>query len=100
MVQFHHGTAGTGLWAFVVFLVVGGLAGWAAGLIVRGSGFGIVGNVVVGIVGAMLAGWLLPTVGLYIFGGVAAAFVDAVIGAVILLAAVGLLRRLWARPAR
>lgn len=86
--------------SLIVFIVVGGLAGWLAGLIVRGSGFGILGNVVVGIVGAFLAGWLLPRIGLFVRGGIVASFIDSLIGAIILLAVVGLLRRLWARPAR
>jgi len=86
--------------SLIVFLVVGGLAGWLAGIIVRGSGFGILGNIVVGIVGAFLAGWLLPRIGLFVYGGIVASFVDALIGAVILLAIVGVLRRLWARPGR
>jgi len=45
---------------FIVWLIVGGVAGWLAGLIVRGYGFGIIGNIIVGIVGAFIAGWLLP----------------------------------------
>ena len=86
--------------SLIVFVVVGGLAGWLAGLIVRGSGFGILGNIAVGIVGAFLAGWLLPRLGLFVYGGIVASFIDALIGAIILLAAVGLLRRLWSRPRR
>ena len=49
--------------SLIVFLIVGGVAGWLAGLIVKGFGFGLVGNIIVGIVGAFLAGWLLPRLG-------------------------------------
>ena len=51
---------------FIVWLIVGGVAGWLAGLIVRGYGFGIIGNIIVGIVGAFIAGWLLPRLGIVI----------------------------------
>ncbi|WP_386067328.1 GlsB/YeaQ/YmgE family stress response membrane protein [Tahibacter sp. UC22_41] len=47
----------------LVWLVVGAVAGWLAGQIVKGHGFGLVGNIIVGIVGAFLAGWLLPGLG-------------------------------------
>ena len=52
--------------ALIIWLVVGGIAGWLAGLIVRGFGFGLIGNIVVGIVGAYLAGCLLPQLGIVI----------------------------------
>jgi uncharacterized membrane protein YeaQ/YmgE (transglycosylase-associated protein family) len=42
----------------VVFLLIGGVAGWLAGLIMRGGRFGIVGSIVVGIIGAVLGGWI------------------------------------------
>ncbi|MFN3656934.1 MAG: GlsB/YeaQ/YmgE family stress response membrane protein [Pseudolabrys sp.] len=77
----------------IIWLVIGGVAGWLAGLIVAGYGFGLVGNVVVGIVGALIAGWLLPRIGFVLIGGTIAAIVNAVIGAVILLVVVGFFRR-------
>jgi uncharacterized membrane protein YeaQ/YmgE (transglycosylase-associated protein family) len=78
---------------FIVWLIVGGIAGWLAGLIVRGYGFGIIGNIIVGIVGAFIAGWLLPKLGIVIGGGIIGEIIDAVIGAVILLLVIGLIRR-------
>ena len=48
----------------IIWLVIGAIAGWLAGLIVKGYGFGLAGNIVVGIVGAFIAGWLLPRIGL------------------------------------
>jgi uncharacterized membrane protein YeaQ/YmgE (transglycosylase-associated protein family) len=80
----------------IIFLIVGAVAGWLAGLIVRGGGFGLIGNIVVGIVGALIAGWLLPRLGLVIGGGMNRTVVDiinATIGAVILLVIIGLIRR-------
>jgi uncharacterized membrane protein YeaQ/YmgE (transglycosylase-associated protein family) len=77
----------------IVWLVIGGVAGWLAGLLVKGYGFGIVGNVIVGIVGSIIAGWLLPRIGFVIIGGVLAVIVDAVIGAVILLLVIGFFKK-------
>ncbi len=77
----------------IIFLVVGGIAGWLAGLIVRGRGLGLVGNIIVGIVGAFLAGWLLPIFGIVIGAGILGSIVNALIGAVILLAIISLIRR-------
>jgi uncharacterized membrane protein YeaQ/YmgE (transglycosylase-associated protein family) len=77
----------------IIWLIIGGLAGWIAGLIVQGTGFGILGDIVVGIVGAIVAGWLLPQLGIHIGTGFVTEVVDAIIGAVILLVVVGLIRR-------
>jgi uncharacterized membrane protein YeaQ/YmgE (transglycosylase-associated protein family) len=63
------------------------------GLIVKGYGFGLVGSIVVGIIGAVLAGWLLPLAGFVLVGGVIAAIINAVIGAVILLVVIGLFKK-------
>ena len=68
----------------IIWLVIGGVAGWLAGLLVKGYGFGLVGNIVVGIVGAVIAGWLLPYIGFVLVGGILASILNAVIGAVIL----------------
>ena len=80
--------------SLIVWLIVGAIAGWLAGLIVRGFGFGLIGNIVVGIVGAVIAGWLLPSSSASrCGGGIVAAIINAVIGAVILLVIIGLIRR-------
>ena len=76
----------------IIFLCIGALVGWLAGMIMKGGGFGIIGNIIVGILGAMLGGWLLPKLGLTI-GGEFGGFITAVIGAVILLFIVGLIKR-------
>ena len=82
-----------GLIDLIIILVIGGVAGWLAGLIVKGFGFGLVGNIVIGIIGAVIAGWLLPRLGIALGTGMVAAIINAVIGAVILLVIVGLVRR-------
>lgn len=80
--------------SLIVWLIVGGVAGFLAGTIVRGYGFGVVGNIVVGIVGAFLAGWLLPRIGLNLgVTGIVGAILYALIGAVILLLLIGFIRR-------
>ena len=81
------------LQALLILLIVGAIAGWLAGVIVRGFGFGLIGNIIVGIVGAVIAGWLLPRLGIAIGGGFVAAVINALIGAVILLFIIGLIRR-------
>jgi uncharacterized membrane protein YeaQ/YmgE (transglycosylase-associated protein family) len=79
--------------SIIIWLVIGGVAGWLAGLIVKGYGLGLVGNIVVGIVGAFIAGWLLPRIGIVIGGGIIAAIINAVIGAVILLIVIGFFKK-------
>jgi uncharacterized membrane protein YeaQ/YmgE (transglycosylase-associated protein family) len=73
--------------------VIGAIAGWLAGVIMKGYGFGLIGNIVVGIVGAVIAGYLLPRLGIYIGGGIIGAIINALIGAVILLFVIGLVKR-------
>ena len=79
--------------ALLIILVIGAVAGWLAGQIVRGMGFGLIGNIVVGIVGAFIAGWLLPRIGIVIGGGMLGSIINATIGAVVLLVILGLIRR-------
>ena len=79
--------------SFIIWLIVGGVAGWLAGQIVKGAGFGLIGNVVVGIVGSIVAGYILPKLGINIGGNFVADVVNAAIGAVILLVIVSFVRR-------
>ena len=78
--------------SLLVILVVGLVAGWLAGKIVRGAGFGLVGDLVIGIIGAFIGDWLLPRIGVHLGSGIISAIVNATIGAVLLLFVVGLLR--------
>jgi uncharacterized membrane protein YeaQ/YmgE (transglycosylase-associated protein family) len=79
--------------SFIIWIIVGAIAGWLAGMVVKGGGFGLIGDIVVGIVGAIIAGWLLPQLGIVIGGGMIAAIIDAFIGAVILLVIIKLVKR-------
>src|ERR1700687_3509057 len=78
--------------SLLVILFVGLVAGWLAGQIVRGTGFGIIGDLVVGILGAFIGSWLLPQLGIHLGTGVVSAIVNATIGAILLLLVVRLLR--------
>lgn len=78
----------------LILLVVGCVAGWIAGLILK-KGFSLVGNIIVGVVGSFLGGWLLPLCGIKIGGGTwVSAIVTATIGAIVLLVAIGFIRKL------
>jgi uncharacterized membrane protein YeaQ/YmgE (transglycosylase-associated protein family) len=76
----------------LVILFVGLIAGWLAGKIVRGTGFGIIGDIVVGIAGALVASFLFPRLGIHLGVGLVSEILDALIGAVILLVIVRLVR--------
>lgn len=68
-----------------IWLVIGAIAGWLASLIVKGGGLGLIWDIIVGLVGAVIAGYLLPKVGIYIGAGFVPEVINAVIGAVIFL---------------
>jgi uncharacterized membrane protein YeaQ/YmgE (transglycosylase-associated protein family) len=79
--------------SLLVILLVGIVAGWLAGQLMRGIGFGLIGNLILGIIGAFIGGWLLPQLGIRLGTGLVAAIINATIGAVILLFVLGLVRR-------
>ena len=78
---------------FVWFILVGLVAGWLAGVIMKGGGFGVVGDIVVGIVGALIGGWLFTTMGVSSGGGTIGAIVVALVGAIILIFLLRLIKR-------
>ncbi len=80
------------LTGLIVLLAIGCAAGWLAGVIWRGGGFGFVWNMVIGVAGSFLGGWIFNLLGIT-FGGVPGQFVAALAGALILLAIVNLFRR-------
>jgi len=77
----------------IAWLIIGAIAGWLAGLLVKGSGFGIVVDIVVGIVGAFIGGWLAGVLHLSLGGGWIGSIITAVVGAVILLFVIRLFKR-------
>jgi uncharacterized membrane protein YeaQ/YmgE (transglycosylase-associated protein family) len=77
----------------LIWLVIGALAGWLAGVIMKGYGFGLVGNIVVGILGSVIGGWLFGTLFIREPTGILGAVIGATVGAVILLFLLRLVRR-------
>ena len=78
--------------SLIIFLVIGAVAGWIAGMLMRGGGFGVLGNIVVGVIGALIGGFLFSLLGISA-GGLIGSLVTAVAGAAVLLLIVGVLKK-------
>jgi uncharacterized membrane protein YeaQ/YmgE (transglycosylase-associated protein family) len=78
--------------SIIVILFVGLVAGWLAGKIVRGAGFGIIGDILIGIAGALVASLLFPKLGIHLGTGLVSEIIYSAIGAIVLLLIVRLLR--------
>jgi uncharacterized membrane protein YeaQ/YmgE (transglycosylase-associated protein family) len=78
--------------SLLVILFVGVAAGWLAGQIVQGTGFGLIGDLVIGVIGAFIGDWLFPQLGLHVGVGILGAIINATIGAVLLLFVIRLVR--------
>ena len=77
----------------IAWLIIGAVAGWIAGKIVEGAGFGLIVDIIVGIVGAFIGGWLAGVLGIAIGGGLIGSIIVAVVGAVVLLLALRLIKQ-------
>ncbi|WP_144107942.1 GlsB/YeaQ/YmgE family stress response membrane protein [Paraburkholderia sp. BCC1886] len=77
----------------IAWLIIGAIAGWLAGVLVKGGGFGLIVDIIVGIVGAFIGGWLAGVLHISLGGGWIGSIITAVIGAVILLFLIRLVRR-------
>jgi uncharacterized membrane protein YeaQ/YmgE (transglycosylase-associated protein family) len=77
----------------IAWIVIGAIAGWLAGVVVKGGGFGLLVDIIVGIAGAFVGGWLAGVLGISIGGGWIASIITALIGAVILLFVIRLIKR-------
>lgn len=75
------------------FLLVGLIAGWLAGMVMKGGGYGIVGDMIVGVLGALLGGWLFGHLGIGAGGGLLGSIIVAFIGAVILIFLLRVIKR-------
>ena len=78
--------------SLIVILFVGLVAGWLAGKVVRGAGFGIIGDIIIGIIGAFIASWLFPKLGIHLGVGIVSEIIYSAIGAILLLLIVRLIR--------
>ncbi len=82
--------------AIVIVLIIGAIAGWLAGLLMQGYGFGLLGNIVIGIAGGFLGTWLLGEAGVAMPGGpIVSAILTSLIGAIVLVLVIVLLRRIF-----
>ncbi|AGK58227.1 transglycosylase [Hyphomicrobium denitrificans 1NES1] len=81
------------LQSLIVWLLIGAIAGWLAGQIMKGGGFGLVGDIIVGIVGAFIAGVLFPRLGFAFGNPLVGSIIAAVVGACLLLFILRLVRR-------
>jgi uncharacterized membrane protein YeaQ/YmgE (transglycosylase-associated protein family) len=77
----------------IYWLIVGLIAGWLAGLVMKGGGYGIIVDILLGIVGGWLGGWLFGRLGIWPAGGMLGSIIVAFIGAVILVGITRLLKR-------
>jgi uncharacterized membrane protein YeaQ/YmgE (transglycosylase-associated protein family) len=77
----------------IAWLIIGAIAGWLAGTFVKGGGFGLIGDIIVGIIGAFVGGWLAGALHIGIGGGWISAIITATIGAVVFLLILRLFRR-------
>ena len=81
-----------GLTALIWFLIIGLIAGWLAGKVIRGGGYGVIGDMIVGVIGAFIGGWLFGVLGISV-GGFIGSLITAFVGAVILILLLRLIRR-------
>jgi uncharacterized membrane protein YeaQ/YmgE (transglycosylase-associated protein family) len=80
------------LTSLLIFLAIGAVAGWLAGVILEGGGFGLLVNIVVGILGAIVGGFAFGLLGISA-GGILGAIITATVGAVLLLFIVGFVKK-------
>jgi uncharacterized membrane protein YeaQ/YmgE (transglycosylase-associated protein family) len=89
--------------SLLIILLVGLIAGWLAGKVVAGGGFGLIGDIAIGIIGSLLGSWLLPRLGFHIgASGIVSKIIVATIGAILLLFIISIItggfqrrRRFW-----
>jgi uncharacterized membrane protein YeaQ/YmgE (transglycosylase-associated protein family) len=77
----------------IVWIIIGGLAGWIAGALIKGGGFGLIGDIVVGIIGAFVGGWLAGLLHINIGSGFIASLITATAGAALLIFILRMVKR-------
>ena len=85
--------------SLLIFLLVGALAGWLGGIVVKGYGLGLIGDIVVGVIGSFIGGWVFDHFHIVHGNGFLGALIGATLGAIILLFILRLVRRRPDRPA-
>ena len=76
----------------IYFLLIGAAAGWIAGQLMKGGGFGLIANIILGIIGAFVGGWLLGELGISVGSGLTGSLITSVIGAIVVLFVAGLFK--------
>ena len=79
--------------SLIAWLIIGAIAGWLAGTFVKGGGFGLIGDIVVGIIGAFIGGWLAGVLHIHVGSGWISAIITAGVGAIVLLIILRAVRR-------
>jgi uncharacterized membrane protein YeaQ/YmgE (transglycosylase-associated protein family) len=77
----------------IAWLIIGVVAGWLAGMLVKGGGFGLIGDIVVGVIGAFIGGWLAGVLHIHIGTGLISSIITATVGAVLLIFVLRMVRR-------
>jgi uncharacterized membrane protein YeaQ/YmgE (transglycosylase-associated protein family) len=86
--------------SLLIVILVGIIAGWLAGRVMEGGGFGLIGDLLVGLVGAFIGDWLLPRLGIHLGVGIVALILNAFIGAVVFLLLLRVINGRWGQRRR
>ena len=78
---------------FLWWIIIGAIAGWLAGKLMRGGGFGLLINILVGIAGGIIGGWVFGLLGISAGGGIFGSLITALVGAVLLLWIISLFKK-------
>jgi uncharacterized membrane protein YeaQ/YmgE (transglycosylase-associated protein family) len=79
--------------SIIAWLIIGAIAGWLAGTFVKGGGFGLIGDIVVGVIGAFIGGWLAGVLHVHVGSGWISTIITAAVGAILLLIVLRAVRR-------
>jgi len=79
--------------SFLIFLLIGAIAGWLAGIVMKGGGYGLFVDIIIGIIGSVIGGWIFGLMGISAGGGMIGSIVVATIGAILLLFVVRLFKK-------
>ena len=79
--------------SFIWFILIGLVAGWLAGQVMKGGGYGVLGDIIIGVIGALLGGWLFGKLGIWPGGGLIGSLIVAFLGACILIWLLRMIKR-------
>lgn len=77
----------------LIFLAIGAVAGWLAGTLMKGGGLGLLLNIIVGVIGAVLGSFVFSLLGISVVGGFIGSIITATAGAVLLLFIISLIKK-------